>query len=559
MTVDYEEFLTEVRRDAALPSDDAAVRAVRAALHTLGERLSGGEARDLARHLPEPLRSMLHDGEQPEPFGVEEYLHRVAWREGVEEAAAARHALAVFAALRRAAVGDEIRALEASLPGDLRALLDAAEAAARSAAGAAPDPAEAFVARVAERARLDPQAARRAAGAVLDALGERISSGQVDDLAAHLPAELAKALKRGNARSKGHAKALSLAEFARRVSDREGVPPEEARAHARAVLLTLRDTVGPEEFGDTMAQLPAEYRTLFDLAGAGAPARADRARRERSSPGGPPGSRPASGDTVAPETVEVHAPEDLPRETLAAARERLAGLQRHVGRPIISARLTLRHPDTRKARSRWVADASVDVDGRVLAAHATGRDALEATDAVVDRLHRRLRLAVGRDVALRNEPRAIAQAVAELAHEVVHRPQPEARPARARRVVRRVRAPAVATSVSNAVAELLDADQEFRLFRHDVSGEWLAVHRRDDGRIGVIHPPWMPLPETAGGLLVLESSGHAEPLTLDQAQAELAARGGRFLYFVDAADERPKVLYLRHDGDHGLVEPVLDG
>jgi hypothetical protein len=33
----------------------------------------------------------------------------------------------------------------------------------------------------------------------------------------------------------------------------------------------------------------------------------------------------------------------------------------------------------------------------------------------------------------------------------------------------------------------------------------------------------------------------------------------RFLYFVDAADGRGKVLYLRHDGDYGLVEPSPGG
>jgi hypothetical protein len=35
---------------------------------------------------------------------------------------------------------------------------------------------------------------------VLDALGERVPSGEVDDLAALLPGELARALRRGSAR-----------------------------------------------------------------------------------------------------------------------------------------------------------------------------------------------------------------------------------------------------------------------------------------------------------------------------------------------------------------------
>lgn len=30
--------------------------------------------------------------------------------------------------------------------------------------------------------------------------------------------------------------------------------------------------------------------------------------------------------------------------------------------------------------------------------------------------------------------------------------------------------------------------------------------------------------------------------------------GHRFVYFIDAADDRGKALYLRHDLDYGLVE-----
>jgi hypothetical protein len=57
-------------------------------------------------------------------------------------------------------------------------------------------------------------------------------------------------------------------------------------------------------------------------------------------------------------------------------------------------------------------------------------------------------------------------------------------------------------------------------------------------------------------VLVVEPSPYSEPLTLDQARTELEARDLRFLFFVDAEEARPKVLYLRHDGDYGLVEPA---
>jgi uncharacterized protein (DUF2267 family)/ribosome-associated translation inhibitor RaiA len=364
-----------------------------------------------------------------------------------------------------------------------------------------------------------------ATDAVLDALGERISEGQVSDLAALLPSETAKALKRGNARSKGQARPLSLIEFERRVSDLAGIPPEAAREHARAVFAALRAAVGEKEFADTVAQLPREYRTLYE---------------------------------PAPQAMEVHAPKDLPRDELKAAREKLAALQGYVGAPILNARLTLRHPDTRKSRSRWIADASLDVNGRPLAAHATGRDALSATDAVVDRLRRQLRRTVEKEVALRNEPRVIARALEELAHEAVHRPELDIKPPAERRVVHHRVVAEEPISTADAVVEMIDADQEFRFFREELTGEWLVVHRRDDGRVGLIHPPWVPVTDVPTDIVDVEPSPHDSPLTLDEAQAELAASRERFLYFVDAADERPKVLYLRHDGDYGLIEPALD-
>jgi uncharacterized protein (DUF2267 family) len=55
---------------------------------------------------------------------------------------------------------------------------------------------------------------------------------------------------------------MSLDEFVRRVAEREGVTPAEARDHARAVFATLREAVGEEEFRDIRAQLPLEYAAL---------------------------------------------------------------------------------------------------------------------------------------------------------------------------------------------------------------------------------------------------------------------------------------------------------
>jgi putative sigma-54 modulation protein len=105
-----------------------------------------------------------------------------------------------------------------------------------------------------------------------------------------------------------------------------------------------------------------------------------------------------------------------------------------------------------------------------------------------------------------------------------------------------------------AVNELLDMDVEFFLFVHARTNEDVVVYRRDDGRIGLLHPPFSKLADE-NDIVVPEPSRYSRPLTLDEARTEMNYLNHRFLYFIDAADMRGKVLYLRHDGDYGLVEP----
>jgi ribosome-associated translation inhibitor RaiA len=264
-----------------------------------------------------------------------------------------------------------------------------------------------------------------------------------------------------------------------------------------------------------------------------------------------------SGDP-ATVTVEIHAPDALPDTSLVPIRERLAGLARYADEPIRNVRLTLRHPETRVARSHWVADASLVLDGRMLAAHATGSDELQAAKEAADRLRRQMRRVADAGVALRNEPRAIEKALAGLAHKPEHRPRPRLKPAELRDIIPQRTAYPFPETTFDAVADLLDLDLEFLLFRHARTGEDVVVHRRDDGRIGLLHPPGSALADE-DDLVVPELSRYAEPISLSKARDEMDVLGHRFLYFIDAADGRGKVLYLRHDGDYGLVEPPPSG
>jgi ribosome-associated translation inhibitor RaiA len=114
--------------------------------------------------------------------------------------------------------------------------------------------------------------------------------------------------------------------------------------------------------------------------------------------------------------IEVHAPDDLSRSERGEIRDRFARLARYTDEPIEELRLTLRHPETRAARLRWVADASLVLGGRRLAAHTAGSDALEAAKEAADRLERQMRRVADALVALRNDRRAIQRALAHVAH-----------------------------------------------------------------------------------------------------------------------------------------------
>jgi uncharacterized protein (DUF2267 family) len=265
--VDYADFITTVERQAGVSGEEAE-RAACTTLGTLAQRLSVGEATDIARRLPGDLRSCLVAEGPPERFHVDEFVRRIAAQVGVDPATAERDARAVFSALALAVGPDEFADLRSELPKDFDPLLDAAlvEAPPRPAAEPPAAPIlsfDEFLERVAGRTGLDRARAQRAAEAVLQVLASRITGGQIDDLESQLPVELRPALERGRGRTGGRARPMSLEAFVGAIAKLEGVSRSEAAQHARATLATLREAVGEKEWSDTTAQLPGEYQPLL--------------------------------------------------------------------------------------------------------------------------------------------------------------------------------------------------------------------------------------------------------------------------------------------------------
>jgi ribosome-associated translation inhibitor RaiA len=243
-------------------------------------------------------------------------------------------------------------------------------------------------------------------------------------------------------------------------------------------------------------------------------------------------------------------------QQLEEARTLLASLEGSARRSPVGVRLTLRERNGRGSQTKapFVADASMPFDGRVFAAHASAPTPVEATDAVVQRLRRQLRRVIDADVATRNDPRTIQKAIDDFRQAARPFPATEIKPPEEREIVsQRTYAPGPEPTLA-AVVDLLEDAELFHLFVHVRTDEAVVVHWRDDGGLGLIFPPGSVLADE-NDVVVPKPSRYSAPLTLVQARSEMDMLNHRFLYYVDAGDDRGRVLYLRTDGDYGLVEP----
>jgi uncharacterized protein (DUF2267 family) len=118
----YEEFIAQVAQNAGLSEEDAATL-TRATLATLAERITGGEARDLAAQLPLPLQNALISAdENAEAFSYEEFVERTAQRAGTDRGVAEVAIAAVFATLRDAVTPGEFDDVLSQLPAEFHRL-----------------------------------------------------------------------------------------------------------------------------------------------------------------------------------------------------------------------------------------------------------------------------------------------------------------------------------------------------------------------------------------------------------------------------------------------------
>jgi uncharacterized protein (DUF2267 family) len=126
----FTEFVGQVQHRLELPGEGEGIRATRAVLETLGERLQAREATDLAGSLPMEIDYYLESADHGQRFDYDEFLDRVADRATLDRSDANHYGQVVVGLVSELVSRAEIEEIRAGLTADyddLFALIDAEE------------------------------------------------------------------------------------------------------------------------------------------------------------------------------------------------------------------------------------------------------------------------------------------------------------------------------------------------------------------------------------------------------------------------------------------------
>lgn len=118
--MNFDEFTGEVQHRLELPGTGETVRAIRATLQTLGERIPEGNAEDFAASLPMEIKWYMTGGvqEHGERFDWQEYIRRVSEITGADPPEAAYQAQVIMDLASTLVPPSDLRELRDQLPED---------------------------------------------------------------------------------------------------------------------------------------------------------------------------------------------------------------------------------------------------------------------------------------------------------------------------------------------------------------------------------------------------------------------------------------------------------
>jgi len=240
---------------------------------------------------------------------------------------------------------------------------------------------------------------------------------------------------------------------------------------------------------------------------------------------------------------------DVPDQMVAYAREKLIAAVDHAPGTALDVELRLEHHADPARERPYVAEMTVDLDGRVVRAHRHAPTMTEAIDRAIARLRRGIEAASDR-------PRA--EHLRHRDDESWHhddRPTPRRhiypRPREERVLVRRKTFAGVPTSIEDALFDLDVLDHEFFLFVHDETGSEAVVYHIAGG-YGLMQR--VATPEAIKRVEIpLDLGPQPAETPLEDALDVLDETDEPFTFFVDPTTGRGEVAYRRYDGNYGLV------
>jgi ribosome-associated translation inhibitor RaiA len=253
--------------------------------------------------------------------------------------------------------------------------------------------------------------------------------------------------------------------------------------------------------------------------------------------------------TLPPVSVETVARGPVPDTAMGYAVSKVDHVIGLASHPVLAAKVVLtRSQDPAMERSAR-AEASLDVNGTQVRAHATASDLTGAVDLLEEKLRENLVQHQDRE---RTRHRWIGVASK---HQWRHGDLPATqqhhfrRPASEREIVRRKTFALAPMTPDEAAYEMELLGHDFYLFTDSRSGKDAVVYRDGEGRFA-IRGEAVPTVESAR---LVEMLGSAPALTESEAVTRLELGGEPFVFYLDPETGRGRVLYIRYDGHYGLI------
>ena len=244
---------------------------------------------------------------------------------------------------------------------------------------------------------------------------------------------------------------------------------------------------------------------------------------------------------------------DVPEDATEYAVAKVAELGRFTGTPVLFAQVKLIQEANPAQARPALAEASLDLNGRVVRAHVAAGDLMEAADLLEAKLRRNL----VREADKHGHGHERPPTPEEWAHGTHpdHRPETIHRDVEDREVVRHKTFALSPMTVDEAGLDLELLGHDFYLFTEIHTGLDAVLHVTEDGTLALqLAQDAIPRPADCDERITVGPT--ASRSTLAEAEERLDVGHEGRVFFVDATTERGHVVYRRYDGHYGLITPA---